>query len=158
MRMYFYETDIGKIYIAENNKKITNLYFKTDAIPQNVEICETATIREAYGQLAGYLAGEVTEFDLPLSPKGTDFMQSVWRSLCKIPFGTTASYGDIAKHIGRPKAARAVGLANNRNPIPIFIPCHRVVGADGKLVGYRGGIALKEKLLQLEKGKCDGNL
>lgn len=157
MRMYFYETAIGKIYIAESNKNITNLYFETDAIPQNIEIGETSTIREAYEQLAGYLAGEVTEFDLPLSPKGTDFMQSVWRSLCKIPFGTTASYGDIAKHVGRPKAARAVGLANNRNPIPIFIPCHRVVGADGKLVGYRGGIALKEKLLQLEKGKCDGN-
>ena len=95
-------------------------------------------------------------FDLPLDPIGTEFQKKVWQALKEIPFGETRSYGEIAKLIGNEKASRAVGMANNKNPIAIIIPCHRVIGANGKLVGYAGGLDLKEKLLKLEKNytKC----
>ncbi len=106
---------------------------------------------EAAAQLTGYAAGELTEFTLPLSIRhGSGFERSVWDALCEIPYGETRSYGAIAKRLGDPDAARAVGVANNRNPIAIVIPCHRVIGADGKLVGYGGGLDLKRRLLELE--------
>lgn len=107
-------------------------------------------IDEAFAQLDAYLAGRLKEFYLPLAPKGTPFMLSVWAELLKIPYGQTRSYGEIARAIGNPGAMRAVGMANNRNPIAIIIPCHRVIGADGRLVGYGGGLPIKEKLLALE--------
>ena len=88
---------------------------------------------------------------MPLEPNGTEFMKQVWTALCGIPYGKTATYGEIAERVGRPKAARAVGLANNRNPIPIIIPCHRVIGANGSLTGYAGGLDMKKRLLDLEK-------
>jgi methylated-DNA-[protein]-cysteine S-methyltransferase len=88
---------------------------------------------------------------LPLAPQGTDFQLSVWNQLCRIPYGETISYGELARRIGNPKASRAVGLANGSNPIPIIIPCHRVIGSNGKLTGYGGGLLIKEKLLALEK-------
>ncbi|MDD4834304.1 MAG: methylated-DNA--[protein]-cysteine S-methyltransferase [Lutispora sp.] len=150
MPIYFYETDIGKIGIAENNEKITNLYFANDKLPKDIKICETPILKEASHQLKSYLAGELKEFSLALAPIGTDFMKQVWASLCEIPYGKTATYKEIAVKISSPKAARAVGLANNRNPIPIFIPCHRVIGSDGSLTGYRGGHELKKELLDLE--------
>jgi len=151
MNIYFQQTTIGRIGIAEENGSITNLYFETDAIPQNVELSATEVIREAFRQLDAYLGGELQTFSLPLAPSGTDFMRTVWMALCKVPYGTTASYKEIATAAGSPKAARAVGLANNRNPIPLFIPCHRTIGADGKLVGYRGGLEIKKILLAIEK-------
>lgn len=150
MNIYFQQTTIGRIGIAEENGSITNLYFETDAIPQNVELSATEVIREAFRQLDAYLGGELQTFSLPLAPHGTDFMRTVWMALCKVPYGKTASYKEIAAAAGRPKAARAVGLANNRNPIPLFIPCHRTIGADGKLVGYRGGLDIKKILLAIE--------
>ena len=101
--------------------------------------------------MSEYLKGERKEFDLPLNPKGTDFQKRVWRALCDIPYGEMRSYKQIAKAVGNSKAVRAVGMANNRNPITIVVPCHRVIGADGKLVGYGGGLEMKEFLLRLEK-------
>lgn len=101
-------------------------------------------------QLGAYFAGELTTFDVPLAPRGTPFQQRVWQALQQIPYGATASYRDVAARIGSPKAVRAVGLANGRNPISIVIPCHRVIGADGSLTGYGGGLERKRLLLELE--------
>jgi methylated-DNA-[protein]-cysteine S-methyltransferase len=107
-------------------------------------------LRQAVEELREYFAGERREFTLPLAPAGTPFQQQVWAALREIPYGATCSYGRIAGRIGRPKACRAVGMANNRNPIAIVVPCHRVVGASGALVGYAAGLEVKEKLLALE--------
>ena len=108
-------------------------------------------MREAIRQLAAYFAGELEIFDLPLAPEGTPFQLAVWRRLNDIPYGETISYGELARRLGNPKASRAVGLANGANPIPIVIPCHRVIGSNGKLTGYGGGLPIKEKLLALER-------
>ena len=108
--------------------------------------------REVDKQMKEYFEGERKEFDLPLRPEGTDFQKKVWNALLEIPFGETRSYQDIANAVGSPKACRAVGMANHQNPIIIVIPCHRVIGKSGKLVGYGGGLSMKEKLLLLEKG------
>lgn len=151
MKLYFSQTSIGKIGIAEQDGNIAQLYFATDMIPHNAEIIETTLISEAFSQLNAYLTGELKQFSLPLAPQGTDFMQTVWRALCAVPYGKTASYKEIAQAIGNPKAVRAVGLANNKNPLPIFIPCHRIIGSNGKLVGYAGGLQIKQQLLDLEK-------
>ena len=105
---------------------------------------------EAARQLRAYFAGELREFDLPLDMHGTDFQLRVWRELARIPYGETRSYSQIAAAIGAPQAVRAVGAANGANPIPIVVPCHRVIGAGGKLVGYGGGLPLKKRLLELE--------
>lgn len=146
----FYNLNIGRIGIVEADGKITNIYLHVDMPPQEIPIRETELIKDAAHQLKSYLTGELKKFHLPLAPSGTDFMKQVWEKLCEIPCGKTATYKEIAEKIGTPKAARAVGLANNRNPIPIIIPCHRVIGSDGSLVGYRGGLGLKRKLLELE--------
>lgn len=148
--IFFYETDIGKIGIAERDGRITNLYFPSDSWPPDMEIHETPVLKEAAQQLQSYLAGKLTNFTLPLEIAGTTFMKQVWRSLGEIPYGKTVSYKNLAEKIGRPNAARAVGLANSRNPIPIFIPCHRVIGSNGSVVGYRGGLELKNRLLKME--------
>lgn len=113
------------------------------------EVC-SLNVR-AVAQLTEYFAGRRREFDLPLSPAGTAFQQKVWQALQQIPYGETRSYGQVAEAVGNPKASRAVGMANHQNPIPILIPCHRVIGADGKLVGYGGGLNIKETLLCLEQ-------
>lgn len=149
--IYSYQTEIGRIYIAENGTAITQLYFNECPLLDNFEKKETELIKKAYNQLNEYFLGKRKEFDLPLLPEGTNFQKTVWRTLKKIPFGETRSYGEIAKNIGNPKAARAVGMANNKNPLPIIIPCHRVIGANGKLVGYAGGLKIKEYLLKIEK-------
>ena len=114
---------------------------------------ETPLLSEARRQLLAYLAGDLRAFDLPLAPAGTDFQREVWRALEAVPYGRTRTYGEIAAAVGRPKAVRAVGQANHVNPLPIFIPCHRVVGKGGALTGYAGGLALKGALLALEAGK-----
>ncbi|WP_274706734.1 methylated-DNA--[protein]-cysteine S-methyltransferase [Streptomonospora nanhaiensis] len=110
-----------------------------------------AALAEAADQLAAYFAGERTAFTLALAPAGTAFQRQVWRALTTIPYGRTATYGEIARAIGQPNAARAVGMANNRNPISIVIPCHRVIGANGAVVGYGGGLPRKQALLHLER-------
>ncbi|WP_019244292.1 MULTISPECIES: methylated-DNA--[protein]-cysteine S-methyltransferase [Bacillus] len=148
--IFFYQTDIGKIGIEENGTAITRVYFQDEEIPQDVTIVETELLKEAGRQLHNYFSGKQTNFTLPLSPNGTEFMKNVWNSLYTIPYGETRSYKQIAESINNPKAMRAVGMANNRNPIPIFIPCHRVIGANGKLVGYGGGLHIKEYLLKIE--------
>lgn len=114
---------------------------------------ETPLLSEARRQLLAYLAGDLRAFDLPLAPGGTDFQREVWRALEAVPYGRTRTYGEIAAAVGRPKAVRAVGQANHVNPLPIFIPCHRVVGKGGALTGYAGGLALKGALLALEAEK-----
>ena len=153
--VFFYDTGIGKIGIASDGDYITNVYFldEFDAVIKSTdaEVKETPLIKEAGKQLKEYMEGRRKEFDLPLNPSGTEFQKKVWKALMAIPYGTTKSYKDIAIEIGNEKACRAVGMANNRNPIPIFIPCHRVIGADGNLVGYGGGLDKKTYLLNLER-------
>lgn len=151
MILSFRQTSIGRVAIAESGGVITNLCFDTDTLPQQAEVGETELIREAFRQLDAYLAGELRIFSVPVVPLGTPFMQRVWNILCTIPYGTTVSYRDIAFLAGNSLAARAVGMANNRNPVPIFIPCHRVIGSNGNLTGYRGGLGLKKALLELER-------
>jgi len=107
---------------------------------------------EAAAQLGAYFRGELKEFDLKLNPQGTDFQKKVWGLLREIPLGQTITYGELAVLSGNPKASRAVGAANGKNPLPIVIPCHRVIGSNGKLTGFAGGLAAKKALLKLEKG------
>lgn len=144
---YDYETDIGRLFIEADDEFITKISF----FEIKGNRCETPLIKNAYFQLYEYFKRRRKEFDLPLKLQGTDFQKSVWQELIKIPYGKTASYLDIAKAVGNPKACRAVGMANNRNNIAIVIPCHRVIGSGGKLVGYAGGLDVKQKLLDLEK-------
>ena len=147
-KLFYYDTNIGRIGIREDGEYITNIYFGEQNL--DIEIKETDLIKKAYIQLDEYISGNRTEFDLPLKPKGTEFQSKVWLELTKIPYGETKSYKDIAIAVGNEKASRAVGMANNKNPIPIIIPCHRVIGSNKKLVGYAGGLDLKEKLLKIE--------
>lgn len=151
--VYFYETEIGRIGIAENGTAITHLYFNENTLKSDDIVRETDLLKEAKQQLQDYLLGKRKQFEIPLAPEGTDFQQIVWKKLQEIPFGQTRSYGEIAKSIGKPTASRAIGMANHKNPILIFIPCHRVIGANGSLVGYAGGLKVKEHLLALEN-KC----
>ena len=145
---FTYETILGSVTFVEEDGAL--LAITTHRSYEG--ICqETPLVKEACRQLSEYLKGERNTFDLPLNPKGTDFQKCVWRALCDIPYGETRTYKQIAEAIGNPKAVRAVGMANNRNPITIIVPCHRVIGANGKLVGYGGGLEMKEFLLRLEK-------
>lgn len=146
--IFFYETEIGIIGIRENNKSITDIFFSKVDTNDNIE--ETDLIKECFKQLKEYLEGNRRKFDLPLETRGTEFQKKVWNELLKIPYGETKSYKDIAIAIGNEKACRAIGMANNKNHIPIIIPCHRVIGSNGKLVGYAGGLNVKEKLLNIE--------
>ena len=145
---YSYETMLGSVTLVEEDGAL--LAISTHRSWDGAEQ-ETPLIKVAYHQLTEYLQGERKTFDLPLRMKGTDFQISVWKALCDIPYGETRSYKQIADAIGNPKAVRAVGMANNRNPLLIVVPCHRVIGANGKLVGYGAGIEKKEFLLRLEK-------
>lgn len=149
---FYYNTKIGEIAIEENGLAITRLYFVNKDLEKEVEIKEeTWLMRKAIKEIKEYLEGKRNSFDLPLEPEGTEFQKKVWNVLKEIPYGETRSYGEIAKLIGNEKASRAVGMANNKNPIMIIIPCHRVIGVNGKLVGYAGGLDVKEKLLNMEK-------
>lgn len=147
---FIYDTLIGKLLIEDNNKAITKVYL-IEEFDSNIITEETELIKEAIKQINEYFEGKRTVFNLPLALEGTDFQKKVWNELIKIPYGETRTYGEIAKYIGNEKASRAVGMANNKNPIIIMIPCHRVIGANGKLVGYLGGLHIKEKLLNIEK-------
>jgi len=155
--LFYYQTPIGRIGILENGKAITHLFFEGEPFPTDALVQETQLLQEANRQLQLYFAGQLESFTLPLAPAGTDYMQRVWGALRAIPYGETRSYGEVAAALGNPKAARAVGLANNKNPLPLFIPCHRVIGANQKLVGYRGGLSVKEQLLTLEKQRSVQN-
>lgn len=148
--VHIFETKVGRICIIENGTEITNLDFCDDIIEEVVQN-DTPLIRETKQQLDDYFDGKRKDFDLPLGPNGTEFQQKVWNALRNIPYGETRCYSEIAQIVGNAKASRAVGLANNRNPISIIIPCHRVIGKSGKLVGYGGGLEKKEILLNIEK-------
>lgn len=152
-KAFFYQTEIGKIGVAEENGEVTNVFFGNTVVPKEYELKETPLLSRASKEIDEYLSGTRRAFSLPLNPQGTPFEQEVWRALLTIPYGETRTYGEIAKAVGRPKACRAVGRANGLNPISIFIPCHRVVGKNGTLTGYAGGLQLKEQLLQLEQAK-----
>jgi len=150
---YFYPTKIGEIVIRENGSGITHISTKACFVMDDSEVSETPLLKKAAQQIQEYLEGKRTAFDLPLSPEGTPFQKAAWEALLTIPYGETRSYKQMAEQVGNPKACRAIGMANNRNPIMIVVPCHRVIGADGKLVGYGGGLDMKRKLLEIEKGK-----
>lgn len=159
-KIFIYEdTPVGILTIGEKEGWINYLIFgnekfydATYQIPHIKE--ETALIREAKKQLDEYFSGKRKSFQLPLRPEGTPFQKKVWEALLTIPYGEVASYKQIAEKSGSPKGARAVGMANNRNPISIIIPCHRVIGSTGNLVGYGGGLDVKVKLLTMEKANC----
>lgn len=150
---YFYELPfIGKIAVREEDGKLTELHFERSANRlKDLEVKEMPVHQEAYRQLAEYFNGVRKTFDLPLAVKGTEFQMKVWTALTEIPYGQTRTYGQIAAAVGNPKASRAVGMANNRNPLALFIPCHRVIGSDGRLVGFGGGLHIKKYLLEMER-------
>ena len=148
----FRDFPFGRFGVEEKEGAVTHLYLNPAGAVLPAEERETPLLAEAMRQLAEYFAGERREFELPLAPEGTPFMRRVWAELVKVSYGATATYGEIAERIGNPGGSRAVGLANNRNPIAIIIPCHRIIGSSGKLVGYAGGVELKERLLALESG------
>jgi methylated-DNA-[protein]-cysteine S-methyltransferase len=154
------DSPIGPLALAGHGRALTNLRMidqtpepnRTDWLPDD------QAFPDAVDQLDAYFAGERSDFDLELSLVGSEFQQRVWRALLTIPYGETRSYGQIANQIGASGAARAVGLANGRNPIAIIVPCHRVIGANGSLTGYGGGLDRKRSLLELEKMRKVGNL
>ena len=146
--VYYYTTLIGKVGIADDGTGITNVFLGDKSI--EAEVKETQLIKEAAVQLDQYFKGERQQFSVKLNPHGTPFQQRVWKELLEIPYGETRSYKQVAERIGNPSASRAVGMANNKNPIFIIVPCHRVIGSTGKLVGYGGGLGVKQKLLDLE--------
>ncbi|GHV64782.1 methylated-DNA--protein-cysteine methyltransferase [Bacteroidia bacterium] len=150
---YTYHTPIGYITITANEKAVVKIAFgkKEGGEQEGSEQKETSQLKIASTQIEEYFAGKRRVFDFPIQPKGTPFQLQVWAALRQIPYGQTRSYKQIAEAIGHPKACRAVGMANNKNPLPIVVPCHRVIGADGKLVGYAGGLEVKKKMLELEK-------
>jgi methylated-DNA-[protein]-cysteine S-methyltransferase len=144
---YTYDSPVGLIYIAESGGAITDVMFRP--IEGTTEQ-ETPLISRAIEMLREYFDGTRKAFDLPLDPNGTDFQKSAWKALLTIQYGQTKTYGQQAEAIGNPKASRAVGAANGKNPINIFIPCHRVIGANKTLTGYGGGLEIKKFLLELE--------
>jgi len=151
MNYRFIDTPIGRLRLVSDGVHLVEIEFAdgagdTPAVRQSRDAVLDACAR----QLGEYFTGKRRTFDLPLAPRGTPFQQSVWRALEQIPFGETRSYRDIAVAVGRPAAVRAVGSANGRNPLPVVVPCHRVVGSDGSLTGYAGGLEIKRRLLNLE--------
>ena len=156
MRYYdTFDSPHGGMLIAASENGITGVYFERQKYwparrdgwqhaPSNVHL------RKAKKQLAEYFAGKRREFTFPLDLRGTDFQRACWRALLAIPYGETRSYADVARAVGKPNAFRAVGMANNRNPLAIVVPCHRVIASDGTLCGYGGGLDVKRKLLELE--------
>jgi methylated-DNA-[protein]-cysteine S-methyltransferase len=150
-----HESPVGELTLTSNGEALTAILFENPRYPLPEQPRgEDKIIAGARRQLDQYFAGKLKSFDLPLAPAGTPFQQSVWKALLAIPYGVTRSYGEQAKAIGNPAAVRAVGLANGRNPISIVIPCHRVIGANGSLTGYGGGMERKQWLLDLEQGQA----
>ncbi len=150
---------VGELLLTSNGEAITGLFMeKQKDGPKPIEdwLRDDSLFNQAAGQLRAYFAGELTEFDLPVALKGTEFQQRVWNELQKIPYGSTINYGELARRIGNPKASRAVGAANGQNPISIIIPCHRLIGSNGKLTGYGGGIERKRFLLDFEAATLAG--
>jgi methylated-DNA-[protein]-cysteine S-methyltransferase len=155
----YYDSPLGQILLTANDAALTGLHFVGEKYYPEVAAewqrqPDAKLIVRARRQLAEYFAGRRKDFDLTVEPAGTPFQRGVWRALQKIPYGATTNYGALAQRIGKPTASRAVGAANGRNPISIVIPCHRVIGANGDLTGYAGGIERKQALLRLEAGSA----
>jgi methylated-DNA-[protein]-cysteine S-methyltransferase len=153
--LYWHEIDspIGRLLLAGDGDSLIHVGFQSGPHPlrpQDDWIADGAPFRLAITQFGEYFAGERRRFDLPLAPRGTEFQLRVWRALTEIPYGKTVAYGELARRIGKPNAPRAVGLANGANPLPVIVPCHRVIGADGSLTGFGGGLPIKRKLLAIE--------
>lgn len=155
-------TPVGRLLVASSDRGLVRILLPTEGkpdpvsrlrehYPQTTLIEDRGRNQQALKQLQEYFDGTRTAFSVSLDLRGTDFQKTVWHAVAQIPYGKTSSYGEIARKIGNPKACRAVGAANGANPLPIAIPCHRIVGTDGSLTGYGGGIALKKKLLRLEQ-------
>jgi methylated-DNA-[protein]-cysteine S-methyltransferase len=147
---YYYSFSVCSLGIAEKEGAISNIFFDEDKAPKGFEKVESPLIKKAAKQLTEYFDGKRKVFDLPLTFHGTTFKVKVWETVQAIPYGETRSYGEIAKIIKNPKASRAVGMANHTNQLAIIIPCHRVIGHDGSLTGYAGGLDIKQRLLDLE--------
>ncbi len=148
--MTIVESPVGPLLLTSDGTALTRLLFATEPDP-SWSVDECPVLVRAAQQLAEYFRGERTDFDLPLDPAGTPFQLTVWMALRDIPYAGTINYGQLATQVGNPRASRAVGLANGRNPISIVVPCHRVIGADGSLTGYGGGLDRKRTLLDLER-------
>ncbi len=151
MNYQYLDSPVGRLRLVSNGERLIAIEFEnlqTDAAEG--EECTDPALKACGKQLREYFAGKRQEFDLPLSPTGTEFQKNVWRALKAIPYGELRSYRDIAESLQKPKAVRAVGAANGRNPLPIVVPCHRVIGSDGSLTGFAGGLAAKRVLLRLE--------
>ncbi len=144
------DSPVGGLELLATDGMLNHIHFVGDAPRTQGDVDDDPVLRATVDQLTAYFAGELVEFDLPLAPRGTAFQERVWSALQEIPYAETWSYAELARHIGLPTAFRAVGAANGQNPIPIVIPCHRVVGANGRLVGYGGGMDNKQLLLELE--------
>ena len=138
---------VGALRVEADERAITKIWFHAG---EPLTVPSTPLLAELARQLAEYFSGERRQFDLPIAPSGTAFQCEVWHALEEIPYGATWSYAELARHIGRPSAVRAVGAANGQNPIPIVIPCHRVIGSNGSLTGFGGGLGVKQQLLALE--------
>jgi methylated-DNA-[protein]-cysteine S-methyltransferase len=151
---YFESGLIGVLTLVADEEGLRQIHFQKDGAPVRVESDwkrDPAFFTPAKAQLEAYFHGALKYFDLSLAPMGTPFQKSVWQTLQKIPYGTVASYRWVAEQIGNPKAVRAVGGANGKNPLPIVIPCHRVIGSNGTLTGFGGGLDIKQRLIDLEK-------
>ncbi len=151
-------TPIGRLLLTGDESGLRGISFDNGRHP--AEVAETwhrtaEPFRDAIAQLAAYFAGRLRRFDLALAPEGTPFQREVWSALTEIPYGKTVSYSELARRIGRPATIRAVGAANGKNPLPIVVPCHRVIGANGSLTGFGGGLPIKRRLLDLEAGLPD---
>jgi methylated-DNA-[protein]-cysteine S-methyltransferase len=154
--MYWHEMDspVGKLLLAGDGGALRLVHFQSGRRPRGVAeewVHDPAAFARVTTQLNEYFAGRRQAFELPLAPQGTPFQRAVWKALSQIPYGETVSYGELARRIGKPHASRAVGLANGANPLPIIVPCHRVIGADGSLTGFGGGLDIKRRLLALER-------
>ncbi len=152
----FTASPIGRLLLAGDGKALERLHFSSGSKahePDATWVEAPGSFAEMSRQLQAYFAGELQEFTMELKPKGTPFQLAVWQELVKIPYGRTCTYGELAKRLGNPNASRAVGLANGSNPIAIVQPCHRVIGANGKLTGFGGGLDVKQRLLDLEHGE-----
>src|SRR5579862_4177647 len=158
MNYCYVESPIGHLLIAGSERAIYSISFPKDGKPRPPEArwveSTDGALGDAVVQLREYFAGRRTTFELTLAPIGTAFQKTVWQRLREIPYGETISYGELARRVGNPKAARAVGAANGANPLPIVVPCHRVIGGKGALTGFGGGLAVKEALLALEAGEA----
>jgi methylated-DNA-[protein]-cysteine S-methyltransferase len=155
MLYYSYMTSpLGPLLIAGDSAGLRLIHFQRDTTPPSVASDwheDRQFLGAAMEQITAYFAGTLRQFSLALAPQGTPFQQAVWRALQDIPYGATTSYGALARQLGKPQAARAVGAANGRNPLALVIPCHRVVGSTGKLIGYAGGLDIKQALLAFER-------